>query len=91
MIIKTTKGRYYVNGPFAEVHKNIDTFNSNVYCYYLIRRGLDDYADAEQFLEEARQLEDEELIIEAEKDLAHIDNAFKKACMIIQHFDDILA
>jgi hypothetical protein len=91
MIIKAKKGRYYVNGPFAEVHKNIDTFNSNVYCYYLIRRGLEDYADAERFLAEANEMEDDELIIEAQKDLAHIENAIKKACMIIQHFDEINA
>ena len=91
MIIKSTKGRYYVNGPFAHVHKNVDIFNSNVYCHYLIRRGLDDYSDALDFLAEARELGDEELIIEAEKDLAHIDNAFKKACMVIQYFDEITA
>jgi|TARA_R100001594_G_C3840769_1_gene215809 hypothetical protein len=89
MIIKTTKGRYYVNGPFAQVHKNLDIFNSNVYCHYLIQQGLTDQAEAEQFLAEAEALGDEEIIIEAQKDLAHIDNAFKKACMIIQHFDKV--
>ena len=31
MIIRTNGGAYYLNGLFAEVHKNLDIFNSNIY------------------------------------------------------------
>ena len=56
MIIKTSKGAYYVNGLFAEVHKNLDIFNSNIYFSYLMVRSLMDEVDAHQFHKEAVDL-----------------------------------
>ena len=90
MIIRAKGGAYYVNGPFAEVHKNLDVFNCNVYFAYLMLRALMDEVDAQQFYVEAKELGDTAIIIEAEKDLAHVENAFRKACLVIGHYEDFL-
>ena len=87
MIIRTDSGAYYLNGLFAEVHKNLDIFNSNIYFSYLMVRSLMDEVDAQQFHKEAVELGDEEILVEAEKDLAHIERSFHKACLLMTHFD----
>jgi len=69
----------------------MDLFNSNIYFSHLLTRALMDEVDCQQFYAEALELGDEEIIIEAEKDLAHLQNAFKKACLMLAHFDDISA
>ena len=83
----------YINKtPLIKANKFIDdTFNSNIYFSYLMTRTLMDEVDAQQFYAEALDMGDEEIIIEAEKDLAHLENAFKKACLLMTHFDDISA
>tara|TARA_Y100000593_G_scaffold17051_2_gene34071 strand:+ start:6174 stop:6449 length:276 start_codon:yes stop_codon:yes gene_type:complete len=91
MVIRVKGGSYYVNGPFAQVHKNMDIFNSNIYFSYLMTRTLMDEVDAQQFYAEAIEMGDEDIIKEAEKDMAHLENAFKKACLLMTHFDGISA
>ena len=89
MIIRTNGGAYYLTGLFAKAHKNLDIFNSNIYFSYLMVRSLMDEIDAQQFHKEAVALGDEDILREAEKDLAHIERSFQKACLLMTHFDGI--
>ena len=79
----------FTTGPFADASDRLLDFSANIYFSYLIVRSLMDEVDAQKFHAEAVELGDEDIIVEAEKDLAHLDNALKRACLLMTHFDGI--
>jgi len=78
----------FTTGPFLSASLALEDMAVNFYFSYLLEEAVDRQKECEKALQEARQMNDEDLIKQCEYDLAIIERAYELS-LISERYDTV--